>query len=51
LPHGGKPQPIKTWERGMGLREAIKMSNVPVYNEIVKKIMMLERIAGHRMLP
>lgn len=38
LPYGGKPQTIKTWERDMGLREAIKISNVPVYQELARCI-------------
>lgn len=28
LPYGGKPQPVKAWEHDMGLREAIKISNI-----------------------
>jgi beta-lactamase class D len=38
LPYGGKPQPNKAWERDMGLREAIKMSNVPIYQELARRI-------------
>ncbi|QSA98426.1 class D beta-lactamase [Methylococcus sp. EFPC2] len=38
LPYGGKPQPIKAWEQDMGLREAIKISNVPVYQELARRI-------------
>jgi len=38
LPYGGKPQPRKEWERDMGLREAIKVSNVPVYQELARRI-------------
>lgn len=38
LPYGGKPQRIKEWERDMGLREAIKMSNVPIYQELARSI-------------
>lgn len=38
LPYGGKPQPRKEWERDMGLREAIKISNVPVYQELARRI-------------
>ena len=38
LPYGGKPQPRKEWERDMGLREAIKMSNVPIYQELARRI-------------
>jgi beta-lactamase class D len=38
LPYGGKPQPFKAWEQDMGLREAIKASNVPVYQELARRI-------------
>jgi len=38
LPYGGKPQPRKEWERDMGLREAIKISNVPIYQELARRI-------------
>lgn len=38
LPYGGKPQPVKAWEQDMGLREAIKASNVPVYQELARRI-------------
>ena len=38
VPYGGKSQPIKAWEKDMGLREAIKVSNVPVYQEIARRV-------------
>jgi len=38
LPYGGKPQPFKAWEKDMGLREAIKASSVPVYQELARRI-------------
>lgn len=38
LPYGGKPQPYQIWERDMGLREAIKVSNVPIYQELARRI-------------
>jgi beta-lactamase class D len=38
LPYGGEPQPIKAWEKNMGLREAIKISNVPIYKELARRI-------------
>ena len=38
LPYGGKPQPRKEWEHDMGLRDAIKISNVPVYQELARRI-------------
>src|SRR5262245_38344684 len=30
LPYGGKPQPVEAWQHDMGLREAIRISNVPI---------------------
>ncbi|MFA6291027.1 MAG: class D beta-lactamase [Victivallales bacterium] len=38
MPYGGKPQPVKAWEHDMGLREAIKISNVPIYKELARRI-------------
>lgn len=38
LPYGGGPQMVKAWEKDMGLREAIKVSNVPVYQELARRI-------------
>jgi beta-lactamase class D len=38
LPYGGKPQRIKEWEHDMDLREAIKISNVPIYQELARRI-------------
>ena len=38
LPYGGKPQPRKEWEHDMGLRDAIKISNVPIYQELARRI-------------
>ena len=38
LPYGGKPQPRKEWEHDMGLRQAIKISNVPIYQELARRI-------------
>jgi beta-lactamase class D len=37
LPYGGKPQMIKAWEHDMSLRDAIKVSNVPVYQELARR--------------
>lgn len=45
IPYGGKPQPIKAWERDMAMREAIVASNVPVYQELARRIG-LDRYAG-----
>jgi len=38
LPYGGKPQPFKAWEQDMNLRDAIRVSNVPVYQELARRI-------------
>lgn len=39
LPYKGPPQPfIKAWAKDMGLREAIALSNVPIYQELARRI-------------
>ena len=38
LPYGGKPQPRKEWEKDMSLREAITVSNVPVFKELARRV-------------
>lgn len=38
IPYGGKPQPFKQWERDMPMREAIAISNVPIYQELARRI-------------
>lgn len=38
LPYGGQPQPYPAWERDMGLRDAIRISNVPIYQELARRI-------------
>ncbi|MEX3008600.1 class D beta-lactamase [Hoeflea sp. TYP-13] len=38
VPYGGKAQPVKSWERDMSMRDAIKVSNVPVYQELARRI-------------
>ena len=38
LPYGGKPQMFKEWEKDLALREAIKVSSVPVYQELARRI-------------
>lgn len=37
LPYGGKPQRFQAWEKDMNLREAIKASNVPIYQELARR--------------
>ena len=44
LPYGGKPQWIKEWEHDMPLREALRLSAVPIYQELARRIG-LERMA------
>lgn len=38
IPYGGKPQRIKAWQRDMSMRDAIAVSNVPVYQELARRI-------------
>ena len=38
LPYGGKPQQFKQWERDTSLRDAIKASNVAIYQELARRI-------------
>lgn len=38
LPYGGEKQPIASWERDMSLRDAIKISNVAIYQELARRI-------------
>lgn len=46
LPYGGEPQPYPAWEKDMGLREAIKISNVPIYQELARRIGLEKMTAG-----
>jgi len=38
IPFGGQPQQVTQWARDMSMREAIAMSNVPVYQEIARRV-------------
>ncbi len=39
IPYTGPAEPfIKSWARDMGLREAITLSNVPIYQELARRI-------------
>lgn len=38
LPYGGAPQPFKDWEQDLPLREAIRVSSVPIYQELARRI-------------
>lgn len=46
LPYGGAPQPFPSWEKDMSLRDAIKISNVPVYKELARRIT-LEKMSSN----
>jgi len=38
IPYGGGPQPIESWEADMSMRDAIRISNVPVYQELARRV-------------
>jgi beta-lactamase class D len=38
IPYGGGPQPFKTWEKDMSMREAIALSAIPIYQELARRI-------------
>lgn len=38
LPYGGDPQPFEAWEADMTLREAMPLSNVPIFQELARRI-------------
>lgn len=38
IPWGGTPQPDRRWERDMSIREALPLSNVPVFQEIARRV-------------
>lgn len=39
VPYTGSPDPfVKSWAKDMGLREAITVSNVPIYQELARRI-------------
>ena len=38
FPYDGQPGMFSSWEKDMGLREAIRVSNVPVYQELARRI-------------
>lgn len=38
LSYGGQPQEFKMWEKDMSLRDAIKISSVPIYQELARRI-------------
>jgi beta-lactamase class D len=44
LPYGGEEQPVSSWEKDMSLRDAIPISNVPVYQGLARRIT-LDRMA------
>lgn len=38
IPYGGQPQPMASWEKDMSLRDAVKVSNVPVFQEVARRV-------------
>lgn len=38
IPYGGQPQPMKSWEKNMSMRDAIPISAVPIYQELARRI-------------
>jgi beta-lactamase class D len=38
LPYGGQPQPVKAWEQNMSLRDAVKFSNVAIFQELARRV-------------
>ncbi|WP_411825556.1 penicillin-binding transpeptidase domain-containing protein [Luteolibacter sp. AS25] len=38
VPYGGRPQPFEVWERDMPLKEALKLSNAAVYQQVAGRI-------------
>ena len=50
LPYGGKPQMMKEWEHDMALREAMKLSAVPIYQELARRIGAEKMAAGVKSL-
>lgn len=38
IPYGGKPQTFRRWEQDMPLGQAFKVSNVPIYQELARRI-------------
>jgi len=38
LSYGGSPQRVKTWENDMGLKDAMKVSNLPVFQNLARRI-------------
>ena len=50
LPYGGKPTRRPEWAKDMSLREAIKISNVPIYQELARRIGMVRMREGLRKL-
>lgn len=37
LPYGNRPQPFKQWQQDMGLRQAIAISNVPIFQTLARR--------------
>ncbi len=50
LPYGGKPQPYPNWEKDMSLRDAMPISNVPIYQELARRVGLEQMNAGLKKL-
>ncbi len=38
IPYGGEPQFLKAWEQDMSIRDGIRISNLPVFRELARRI-------------
>ena len=38
IPYGGQPQPIAAWEQDMSIRDAMRASNVPVFQTVARRV-------------
>ncbi|MFD1260871.1 class D beta-lactamase [Entomomonas asaccharolytica] len=50
LPYGGKSYSRAEWQRDMGLRDAIKVSNLPIYQELARRIGIAQMQANIKLL-
>jgi len=38
IPYGGRPQPVKAWEKDASIRQAMPISAVPIFQELARRI-------------
>lgn len=50
LPYGGKPQLFKEWEHDMSIKDAMRVSAVPIYQELARRIGSERMAAGLKAL-